>query len=496
MIGPLQSVFKSLSSRLSRRIVAWVFLSIVTIELIILLPSYRLRRRALLEDMAATSTKVLLAVKVDSMIGMEPSQLLDSFQTIAAEELDIVGAVLYSREGQPVATYGEQPTLNPQSVNTHTLLRYGMIDGDRYDVLWSPEQTESDFTLIVRYDITAVQVQLRWYVARILGLVVVISVFVTLVAFIGLEGILITPVLHLRDDLLIAGEAVSQDDMPDFQSLKIMRQDELGEVMVAFRNMFRRIHSEIHHRKQVEDELKAEHAKSDQLLQNMLPAPIAQQLKHHQGAIAHRVSEATILFADIVDFTGLAAQVSPIRLVDMLNRIFSEFDRLAEHHGLEKIKTIGDAYMVVGGVLDPGENPARCVVEMALDMQLVIRQFKRQNGEVFQLRIGINTGPVVAGVIGLKKYSYDLWGDAVNIASRMESHGEVGKIHLSAATYEKVRGLYAVAPRGEITVKGRGLMKTYFLLGHRSNHDKRGGHAADHLTKRAIADSNSSQGPV
>jgi class 3 adenylate cyclase len=146
--------------------------------------------------------------------------------------------------------------------------------------------------------------------------------------------------------------------------------------------------------------------------------------------------------------------------------------------------------MVVGGVIDPGKNPARCVVEMALDMQLVIRQFKRENGELFQLRIGINTGPVVAGVIGLKKYSYDLWGDAVNIASRMESHGEVGKIHLSAATYEQVKGLYAVEPRGEIAVKGRGMMRTYFLLG-RIPHPQSGyNHAAHDLAKRAIPDSN------
>ncbi|NEQ95926.1 MAG: adenylate/guanylate cyclase domain-containing protein [Cyanothece sp. SIO2G6] len=489
MIGPLQSVYKSLSSRLSRRIVAWVFLSIVTIELVILLPSYRLRQRTLLRDLEETSTKVLLAVKVNSMTGMEPSLLLDYFQNISVDDLSIVGAVLYSMDGRVIDQYGEQPTLDPQSVNTNILLRYGMIEGDRYDVLWSPEQTESDYTLIVRYDISAIQVQLFWYVLRILGLVVLISGFVTLVAFIGLERILITPVLHLRDDLMVAGEAVSQEDMPDFKSLKLIRQDELGEVTVAFRNMFKRIHSEIRHRKQVETELKAEHTKSDQLLRNMLPAAIAQELKHHQGAIAHRIDNATILFADIVNFTGFAAQVSPIRLVDILNRIFSEFDRLAEHHKLEKIKTIGDAYMVVGGVIDPGENPARCVVEMALDMQLVIRQFKQQNGDVFQLRIGINTGPVVAGVIGLKKYSYDLWGDAVNIASRMESHGEVGKIHLSAATYEQVKGLYAVEPRGEIAVKGRGMMKTYFLLGRIPNAEAGYSHAAHDLARRAIADS-------
>ena len=186
------------------------------------------------------------------------------------------------------------------------------------------------------------------------------------------------------------------------------------------------------------------------------------------GSSPTGLRRSTILFADIADFTGLAAQVTPIELVKDAEPDFSRaFDQLAEKHKLEKIKTIGDAYMVVGGVTCPLENSAQSMVEMALDMQEIIRRFKRQNDEMFQLRIGINTGTVVAGVIGLKRYSYDLWGDAVNIASRMESHGEVGRIHLSESTYQRIKNHYQVEPRGCIDVKGRGSMKTYFLLGRK-----------------------------
>jgi class 3 adenylate cyclase len=147
----------------------------------------------------------------------------------------------------------------------------------------------------------------------------------------------------------------------------------------------------------------------------------------------------TILFADIVDFTDLSTKVSPNQLVSMLNEIFSCFDMLADQFGLEKIKTIGDAYMVVGGLPTPRDDHAEAIAEMALAMQREIAAFKRDDGKPFRLRIGINTGPVVAGVIGIRKFIYDLWGDAVNIASRMESHGIAGGIQVTSATYERVR---------------------------------------------------------
>jgi class 3 adenylate cyclase len=277
----------------------------------------------------------------------------------------------------------------------------------------------------------------------------------------------IRPILLLRDDLLAAGEAISQDlDDPPFSTLSMERKDEIGEVIQAFQQMFQRVRKEISDRQTVEACLRDEQEKSERLLLNILPAEIAQQLKEEQSAIANRFDEVTILFADIVNFTGLAAQISPIELVNSLNEIFSNFDRLAEFYGLEKIKTIGDAYMVVGGLPTPRSDHASAVAKMALDMQKSISQFKSATGESFQLRIGINTGSVVAGVIGLKKFSYDLWGDAVNVASRMESHGVIDKIQVSETTYLHLKDEFQLENRGEIKVKGRGMMTTYFLISH------------------------------
>nr|WP_290439444.1 adenylate/guanylate cyclase domain-containing protein [Leptolyngbya sp. 'hensonii'] len=224
---------------------------------------------------------------------------------------------------------------------------------------------------------------------------------------------------------------------------------------------------DITERKQAEAALRSEQEKSERLLLNVLPRSIADQLKQNQGAIAHRFEEATILFADIVDFTKLAAHTPPTELVGLLNEIFSVFDHLAEQHGLEKIKTIGDAYMVVGGLPAPRPDHAAAIAEMALDMQQQINQFQVGESQPFSIRIGINTGPVVAGVIGLKKFIYDLWGDAVNVASRMESQGLTNSIQVTAATYDRLKDQYVLEERGPIQVKGKGEMTTYFLRGRK-----------------------------
>ncbi|MEW5856002.1 MAG: adenylate/guanylate cyclase domain-containing protein [Cyanobacteriota bacterium] len=216
-------------------------------------------------------------------------------------------------------------------------------------------------------------------------------------------------------------------------------------------------------------ELKAEREKAEGLLHNILPQAIAERLKKEQHTIiADNFAEVTVLFADIVGFTQLAAHTSPVELVNLLNQIFSAFDQLAEQHGLEKIKTIGDAYMVVGGLPIPRTDHAEAIAEMALDMQKAIDRFNAINGEEFNIRIGINTGPVVAGVIGLKKFIYDLWGDTVNTASRMESHGITGSIQVTAATYQLLQDKYQWKERGAIQVKGKGEMTTYLLIGRKT----------------------------
>ncbi|MDY6938572.1 MAG: adenylate/guanylate cyclase domain-containing protein [Cyanobacteriota bacterium] len=221
---------------------------------------------------------------------------------------------------------------------------------------------------------------------------------------------------------------------------------------------------DITQRKLAEEALRAEQEKSEALLLNILPKAIAGRLKQSQDAIAEQFEEVTILFADIVGFTPLSARLQPVELVGLLNHVFSNFDRLAEKYGLEKIKTIGDAYMVVGGLPVPRPDAADAIANMALEMLETVRLARLQLGESFQIRIGINTGTVVAGVIGLKKFIYDLWGDAVNVASRMESSGEAGKIQVTHATYKRLHDRYHLQRRGEIAVKGKGSMTTYWLL--------------------------------
>ena len=215
------------------------------------------------------------------------------------------------------------------------------------------------------------------------------------------------------------------------------------------------------------DQLAIEQEKSESLLLNILPETIANRLKNERHSIADGFGEVTILFADIVKFTELSSQVSPEKLVSLLNEIFSAFDRLTEQYGLEKIKTIGDAYMVAGGIPDPRPDHADAVAEMALDMRLEIAEFNQRHSTNCNIRIGINTGPVVAGVIGTKKFIYDLWGDTVNVASRMESHGLPGEIQVTKDTYERLRDRYDFEPRGAIKVKGKGEMMTYLLVGRK-----------------------------
>lgn len=211
--------------------------------------------------------------------------------------------------------------------------------------------------------------------------------------------------------------------------------------------------------------LEREQARSESLLLNILPSPIAERLKAGSQTIADGYAEATILFADLVGFTRLSTTVSPEELVVLLNRLFSRFDELSGRFGVEKIKTIGDAYMACAGVPVARPDHAEAVVDMAMAMREALREHNREFGSNLQIRIGINTGPVVAGVIGLKKFIYDLWGDTVNLASRMESNGVPDRIQVSAATWERLRDRYDFEPRGVLDVKGIGLVEAYLLIG-------------------------------
>jgi len=203
--------------------------------------------------------------------------------------------------------------------------------------------------------------------------------------------------------------------------------------------------------------------RADELLLNILPAPIAARLKENPQTIADGFDEATVLFADIVDFTSMSSEADPVDVVSLLNIIFTEFDGLAQKHGLEKIKTIGDAYMVAAGLPEPRRDHTEAITRFAIDMLAAVKQYHGMKGEPVRLRIGINTGPLVAGVIGRQKFIYDLWGDAVNVASRMESNGLENQIQVTEAVKEKLNGDYTFIKREPIYVKGKGMMVTYLL---------------------------------
>ncbi len=210
-------------------------------------------------------------------------------------------------------------------------------------------------------------------------------------------------------------------------------------------------------------QLDAARRRADTLLLNILPAPIADRLKRDPTTIANSYDEVTVLFADIVNFTGMSAQADAADVVNFLNDLFSQFDDLATTHGLEKIKTIGDAYMVAGGLPTPRPDHCEAVIAFGLDMLDIMKRCQAWHGQAVQMRIGVNTGPVVAGVIGRRKFIYDLWGDTVNTASRMESNGLVDVIQVTQAVRDKLAGKYTFEERPPITIKGKGEMVTYVL---------------------------------
>jgi guanylate cyclase len=217
--------------------------------------------------------------------------------------------------------------------------------------------------------------------------------------------------------------------------------------------------------------LRVEQAKAENLLLNILPSSIAEQLKAQTQPIADQFVSASILFADVVDFTTWSERLPPADVVGYLDHLFSHFDDLAERYGLEKIKTIGDCYMVAAGVPTPRPDHARALAFMALDMLEAMRADDKIGHLGLELRVGINSGPVVAGVIGRKRFLYDLWGDAVNTASRMESHGTPGRIQITRATYELLGDEFECESRGPIAVKGKGEIEAWYLVGRRAAPD-------------------------
>ena len=268
--------------------------------------------------------------------------------------------------------------------------------------------------------------------------------------------------LEAGADGYIARPIEDRELLARIQALLRLQQAEAG---------LRKAHTDLQQRMaetvKLQQELQASRDAAEKLLLNVLPAPIAERLKTGQGLIADCFPESTILFADLHDFSRLTEGMPPEAMVKLLNTIYSRFDALMQQLGLEKIKAIGDAYLVAGGVPVPRADHAEAIAEAALALQQEIVRHEAPNGETFSLRIGIHTGPVVAGVIGTSKFSYDLWGETVNTASQMEAFGAAGCIPVSEATYARLRDRFVFEDRGEFYVKGKGEVKTYFLKGRK-----------------------------
>jgi guanylate cyclase len=264
----------------------------------------------------------------------------------------------------------------------------------------------------------------------------------------------------------VAGEVLFSDvDLPVWFISTMLASNVVGAAAVAFTLLA----SFAHERNAALVALRAEQEKAEALLLNILPRPIAERLKAAAETIADDFGAASILFADVVGFTPLSDRLPPAEMVGILNHLFSRFDALVERLGIEKIKTIGDCYMAAAGVPNPDGEHARKAALLALAMRDVLAIPSVPGQPALELRIGINSGPVVAGVIGTKRFLYDLWGDAVNTASRMESHGTPGAIQITRATYELVKDEFVCEPRGTIPVKGKGPMETWFLVGPRTD---------------------------
>jgi adenylate cyclase len=263
----------------------------------------------------------------------------------------------------------------------------------------------------------------------------------------------------------IAGELISggQSPLPAwFSSVMIALNVTVGGAVV-----FGLLATFVRQRAEAIASLRIEQERAETLLLNILPSSIAEQLKTAPGTIADQFAAASILFADVVDFTPLADRLRPTEVVNLLDHLFSHFDDLAERYGVEKIKTIGDAYMVAAGVPVPRSGHARVMALLALDMRESMRSQDTVGHLGLEIRIGINSGPVVAGVIGRKRFLYDLWGDAVNMASRMESHGTPGRIQVTRDTYELLRDEFELERRGPVSIKGKGDVETWYLVGRR-----------------------------
>jgi class 3 adenylate cyclase len=354
----------------------------------------------------------------------------------------------------------EPDFVTDEKFNVRSVSAYVPLTDDNGKVL---RASDGSCLGVLGVDITDKKMRVALDRAGLLALKIALGVIaLALLVSVALGTLITRPVLALSS-------TVKRFADKDFTARTIISsRDEVGQLGHSFNEMAETIQQHNEHLedlvKQRTKELQEEKATSERLLLNVLPAPIADRLKSGAEVIVDRFEAVTVLFADIVGFTKLSSTTSPEKLVTMLDELFSVFDRLAETHGLEKIKTIGDAYMVVAGIPQPIADHALAIAHMAMDMLAAIDAYSKKHATDLSIRIGVHTGPVVAGVIGKKKFIYDLWGDTVNTASRMESHGVPGRVHISAVTAELIKGTFELEARGPVDIKGKGIMETSLIV--------------------------------
>ncbi|MFY8147963.1 MAG: adenylate/guanylate cyclase domain-containing protein [Prochlorococcaceae cyanobacterium] len=462
-----------LRARLSRRIAFWIFLNFLVVEAIVLVPSV-LRQAERLGQQLRQVTNAKIQWLVTRKPPDSPEALLQEVKRLQGPSMvaALSGAALYrASSGERLGGFGTAPVLRPGELTPGSPQGRWYPLAYAYDGFWGPDSLGgADVVLVIRHDDAALRRGLQTYIRNIVLIVLGIASFLTLITMLVMQRLVIGRVLLLHDHLLRSGHAFAEG-MPDDPASFLIpaaaprRPDELTDVIEAFNRSFERTSGEMERRIAAEATAQAERDRAEALLLNILPAPIAEEMKRGRHTIAETHADVTVLFADIVGFTDLSTRIDGDALVALLNRIFCRFDDLSEQHGLEKIKTIGDSYMVVGGLPVVLERHAEAVAEMALAMQAAIAAIEAPMLGSLVLRIGIHSGPVVAGVIGRRKFIYDLWGETVNVASRMESNGEPGRIQISEATWRRLAGRYATAPRGLVPIKGVGEMATYWLEG-------------------------------
>ncbi|CAK6694762.1 adenylate/guanylate cyclase domain-containing protein [Synechococcus sp. BA-124 BA4] len=461
-----------LKGRLSRRISFWIFLNFILVEALVLIPSV-LRQAERLEQQMRALTNAKIEWIVAKGLNTTATELLAAIEELASPSMvhTIRGAsLLKDSDGLVLGSFGEAPASGIRTDKTTGNASSWVLFTTRYDAVWSPQELGGgDLRLVIRHDASGLQAGLIRYVGKILLIVLGIALFLTFATMFILDRLVISRVLELRQRLILAGRAFLEGSSIDPTTILMPARgnDELSDVESAFNQSFLRTYREMGRRIQAETLAKTEQQRAEKLLLNILPEPIADEMKKGNDLIAQIHDEVSVLFADIVGFTELSRLLPCHDLVSRLNDVFSAFDDLSDRHGLEKIKTIGDNYMVASGLPRSIPHHAEAIADMALEMQAIIPRFSLDGASPLALRIGIHSGPVVAGVIGRRKFTYDLWGETVNIASRMESSGLPGRIQLTDATRHHLESSHVLTRRGLTAIKGVGDMSTHWLLQRR-----------------------------